>query len=125
MQLLGRADLLTIHGQVIEANELAGQLGGRSLGTAIARAQNRIAYGQIADEYDLAAAYAVALAVGHFFIDANKRTAYRAMAACLEINGIDIDFNAEEIGDIIIKVAQGQIDEMWLADHLRSLGPGG
>ncbi|MEM6405779.1 MAG: type II toxin-antitoxin system death-on-curing family toxin [Pseudomonadota bacterium] len=54
----------------------------------IARIENRINYGLISDEYDLAATYAVVIAVGHVFNDANKRTAAIAMHMNLRRNGI-------------------------------------
>ena len=120
MKRLSAADVFKIHEKVIKPNELQGLAGDKSLEAVIARVENRVSYELVKDEYDLAAAYAVCIAVGHVFNDANKRTAYRAMTACLEGNGISVQFNAEEIGQIIIKVAQGLIDEIELARYLRS-----
>jgi death-on-curing protein len=85
----------------------------------LARVENRIAYGLIDDVFDLAAAYAVAIAQGHCFNDANKRTAYRALQICLVANGGPARFTATEIGPVIIRAAQRLLDEGELADWLR------
>lgn len=122
MKLLSAAEVFDIHESVINPNELRGLAGDKSLDAVIARAENRVFYGLVKDEYDLAAAYAVVIAAGHVFNDANKRTAYRAMMACLEINGINIDLDTEEIGQIIINVAQGLVGEAELARYLRLFG---
>ncbi len=69
--------------------------------------------------FDLAASYGVVIAVGHAFNDANKRTAFRAMDVCLRLNGIFLTFDTEDIGQTMVKVSQGLIDEMQLAWYLR------
>ena len=43
------------------------------------------------------------------------------MTACLELNAVDRVFDTEEIGQVIIKVAQGLMDEVELARYLRCL----
>ncbi len=42
------------------------------------------------------------------------------MDICLALNDIRLEYDSEEIGEIIIKAAQGVIDEMELAEWLRS-----
>jgi death-on-curing protein len=108
-----------IHDQVLNPGELAGRARDKSLEGALARVENRLAYEMIADAYDLAAAYAVAIAQGHCFNDANKRTAYQAMDVCLDLNGVQINWTATEIGPVIIRAAQRHLDEGELADWLR------
>ncbi len=73
----------------------------------------------IDDVFDLAAAYAAAVAQGHCFNDDNKRTAFRVMDAALVLNGIQFDWTADEVGQIIVLVARGRKDEGALADWLR------
>mgnify|MGYP006333450825 CR=1 FL=1 len=63
--------------------------------------------------------YAMAIAQGHCFNDGNKRTAYRAMEVCLEGNGVSPKWDTETVGQIIIRVAQGLMDEVQLAEWLR------
>ena len=78
----------------------------------------------IGDVFDLAAAYAVAVATGHCFNDGNKRTAYEAMVVALELNGVVFEPNDEEVGPVVIAVAQGQVDEADLAAWLRAAADG-
>ena len=120
MIFLSTDDVIAIHEAVIEDNELQGQAKNKSIGAIISRIDNRIAYGMIRDTYELAACYACYIAVGHAFHDANKRTGFAAMDLCLALNGIDLDYVETEIGDLIIKTAQGVVDEVELADWLRS-----
>ncbi len=115
-------EIIALHDDAINPGELQGLARDKSIEGALGRVENRIAYGMIDDAIALAAVYAVAIATGHVFNDANKRTAYRVMRTCLYANGIDFDFDKKEIGDLIISVAQGNIDEdalaQWLRDHI-------
>lgn len=114
------ADLVeAIHDEVLNPGELPGRAGDKSLDGALARVDNRIAYGLVADVFDLAAAYATAIAQGHCFNDGNKRTAFRSMQVCLDLNGIGFDWDAEVDGDQIIRLAQGLLDEAGFAGWLR------
>lgn len=109
-----------IHDQVLNPGELPGLALDKSLAGALGRVENRLAYDMIGDAFDLAAAYAIAIAQGHCFNDANKRTAFRAMQVCLELNGIATRFTAIDIGPVIIRAAQRLMDEGELAEWLRS-----
>ena len=73
------------------------------------------------DAYDLAAAYAyaVAIAQGHCFNDGNKRTAYRVMQICLELHSLVYPSNQKTIGPVIIRTAQRLLDDGELAHWLR------
>ena len=104
---------------MLNPGELSGRARDKSLEGALARVENRLAYEMISDAYDLAAAYAVAMAQGHCFNDANKRTAHQAMDVCLDLNGVQINWTATEIGPVIIRAAQRLLDEGELADWLR------
>ena len=112
--------IVEIHEAVIDGNELQGMAKDKSLDAIIARIDNRIAYGMISDVFELAACYACYVAVGHAFHDANKRTAFTAMDICLTINGISLEYDAEEVGNLVVKAAQGIVDEVELAEWLRS-----
>lgn len=108
-----------IHDAVLNPGELQGRAMGKSLESALARVDNRILYGLVGDVFDLAALYALAIARGHCFNDANKRTAHQAMDVCLALNGVEMVWNHEDIGQQIIALAQGLIDDGHLADWLR------
>nr|CAA6803717.1 MAG: Death-on-curing protein [uncultured Thiotrichaceae bacterium] len=120
MKLLSAQDIQAIHEKVIDPNELQGLAGDKSLDAVLSRVENRIQYGLITDVYDLAATYAAVIAVGHVFNDANKRTAFITMDACLRENGITLEYDTESIGQTIIKVAQSKMDEVEQARYLRN-----
>ena len=108
-----------LHDEVLNPGEVAGEALNKSLEGALSRVDNRIAYGMLGDVFDLAAAYAVAVAMGHVFNDGNKRTAFRTMNAALVFNGVRIAWDTEVVGQMIIAVAQGLVDEVELAEWLR------
>jgi death-on-curing protein len=112
-----------IHDAILNPGELPGRARDKSLESALARVDNRLAYGMISDVFDLAAAYAIAVARGHCFNDGNKRTAHQAMDVCLDLNGIQIAWQTVEVGQTIIRAAQGLLDEPDLADWLRARAP--
>ncbi len=119
-QLLTPALVEAIHDAVLNPGELQGRALNKSLEGALARVDNRLAYGMIEDAFALAAAYAIAIAQGHCFNDANKRTAHQSMDVCLDLNGIQITWTATEIGPVIIRAAQCLLDEGELAHWLRT-----
>ena len=121
--LLSAAEVDAIHDAVLNPGELPGRARDKSLEGALARVENRVAYGMVSDVADLAAAYAMAVAQGHCFNDGNKRTAYRVMLLTLELNGAVLgDVPTEEVGQQIIALAQGRIEDGDLADWLRERG---
>lgn len=117
--LLSEAVVDHIHDAVLNPGELAGRAGDKSLESTLSRVDNRLAYGMIEDVFELAATYALVIAQGHCFNDANKRTAFRSMQVCLHLNGVHLHYPAKETGDLIIRAAQGQLDEADLAQWLR------
>lgn len=86
-QWLSKVQVLYIHEAVIKRH--GGSFGLRDEGlleSALARAENYYAYGEV-DLFLLAAAYAEGIARNHPFIDGNKRTAYTAAGLFLHVNG--------------------------------------
>lgn len=110
-----------IHDAVLNPGELPGRALDKSLDGALGRVDNRLAYGLIEDVFDLAAAYCVAVAQErHCFNDGNKRTAFRVMQVVLDLNGqAEPPLPPETLGDVIIRVAQRQMEEGALAEWLR------
>ncbi len=121
MRYITAEQVVAIHERVILSHELQGAADNRPVEAVIGRIENRLSYGLIVDVYDLAACYACFIAVGHCFHDANKRTAHTAMQLILKLNGTQLDYDIKSIGDMIIKAAQGIIEETELAAYLRSL----
>ncbi len=121
LRLLTVDQVEALHDLVLNPGELPGRARDKSLEATLARVENRLYYDMIADEFDLAAAYAEALARGHCFNDANKRTAYRTMLVCLKLNSVTISHDTSEIGDRIIVLARGDMDAESFAAYLRTL----
>ena len=117
--LFSPQDVIDIHDDVLNSGELVGLAGDKSLEGMLGRIDARLQYGQVADVYDLAAAYAMAISQGHVFNDGNKRTAFAVMDLCLCNHGTTIVWDVMVVGDMIIEVAQGKVDETELAAWLR------
>ncbi|MBZ0122568.1 MAG: type II toxin-antitoxin system death-on-curing family toxin [Roseovarius sp.] len=119
-RLLSAELVETIRDGVLNPGELPGHAGDKSVESTLARVENRTVYGMVTDIFDLAAAYATALAQGHCFNDANKRTAHQSMDVCLDLNGIEIAWTPDEVGQQIIRLAQGLIGANDMAEWLRA-----
>ncbi len=122
--LLDAALLEAIHDEVPDPGVLPGRARDQSLASALARVENRLAYGLIGDAFDLAAMYAVAVATRHCFHVANKRTAFRTMNAALAMNGVRMEWDLDEVGPLIVEVAQGRVSEDGLGAWLRGKAGG-
>ena len=69
--------------------------------------------------YDKAAQLCYGIANNHPFTDGNKRTALHSMYVYLIINGFDITAPQQEVENLIIDVAAGNITNTELAEWLR------
>jgi death-on-curing protein len=65
-----------------------------------------------------AAAYLYHLAKNHPFVDGNKRTAFAVADTFLRINGTRLSLTDDDAYDLVMRVAQGQIDKVTLAEIL-------
>jgi len=108
------------HDDVLLEEQKEGLALDKSLESALQRTINRYMFGMIDDVFHLAACFCVAIAVGHTFNDANKRTAVTIMDMILLINGVDIDYDQIELADHIVEVAKNKMTDYELADWLRS-----
>ena len=86
----------------------------------ILRVLNLHHYEGITDIFELAAAYFLAIAKGHCFADANKRTAFITTAAFLDRNGIQLS-NSMTLVDITVKIAAGEYSREDLAQYLKQV----
>lgn len=59
----------------------------------------------------------------HAFIDGNKRIGIHAMLVFLSINGIELSYRQDELSDVVLSVASGNLsfDEFcqWVQNHQR------
>jgi len=86
--------------------------------SALARAQNKAAYGD-PDAADLAAAYAYGVARNHGFSDGDKRTAWVVARLFLADNGRKLRFEALDAIRVMESVASGAVTEAELAAWFR------
>ena len=121
LRWLTRRTVLTLHRLQIE--EHGGTLGLRDdglLDSALARPQQKHAYGPEGDLATFAAAYGFGLAKNHAFLDGNKRAAFVAMYVFLGLNGYDLDAPEPEVVAVMESVAASTMSESDLAGWLRA-----
>lgn len=112
----------------IHAEQLArfgGPAGIRDMGlleSAIARPQNKHAYGE-SDLAALAAAYAFGIARNHPFVDGNKRAAFMVLMVFLRKNGIAFAPGEPLAAAAILGLAASDIDEEGLTRWIRDNWP--
>ena len=117
--LLTVNNVVAIHDHVRGDHELQGLAGGKFLDGALGRVENRLTYGLITDAFDLGASYAAAISQAHCFNDGNKRTAFQVMDVVLDLNGVQIAWETELIGQKIVLLAQSKLDDVSFAEWLR------
>lgn len=104
---------------------LAGVRDDGAIESALARAQQKWAYGA-PDLADLAAAYGFGLAKNHGYLDGNKRAAFIAIGLFLGLNGQRLVATEPEAVTVVLGVAAGELDEAALAVWIRrSVAPRG
>ena len=90
------------------------------LDSALARAQNIVAYGQGQPDYaQLAAAYGFGLAKNHAFVDDNKRAEFLATGLFLALNGYRLTATQADATLTVLALAAGEIDEAAFAAWIR------
>ena len=113
--------VIEIHDFILsQESGLRGDHGRGPLEGALARIENSILYGGVDDVFEIAAMYAVALARGHVFNDANKRTALVTALIYLGTQGVEIE-RSDALEEIMVDVAEGTVARDELADLLFSL----
>lgn len=119
-RLVGLRVTLAVHDRQLA--EHGGGEGVRDLGlleSALARADNLIAYGQ-PDAADLAAAYGFGIARNHPFVDGNKRTAFVIVLLFLLDNGYRLTASDADAYQAMMAVADGTGSEEGFAAWIRA-----
>ena len=78
-----------------------------------------VQYEQLDDLVEIAAAYTEAIARGHVFADANKRTAVNALYLFLHRNGIKTKV-PDDLADIIVNLASGALTRDAFASYIKN-----
>ncbi|PKA16143.1 type II toxin-antitoxin system death-on-curing family toxin [Leptospira haakeii] len=89
------------------------------LESALDRPKNKWVYDSSSSIFDLAASLCLGIAKNHPFIDGNKRVAYMTTYVFLGLNGYSIEVPEEEVVSIMLRVADGSIDEINLSTWLK------
>ena len=90
------------------------------LSSALARPRNKKVYGAASSLFDLAAAYGVAIARNHPFIDGNKRVALALVYVFLEMNGVRLEASEKDAVEVMLAIDAGQMDERELSVWIRT-----
>ena len=121
MRYLTLGEVVALHRAVMEAS--GGARGIRDLGALeSAVAQPRAAFGE-QDLYpsvaEKAAALCYALAMGHPFLDGNKRAGHAAMETFLVLNGYEIEAPVDEQERLMLQLAAGEVSRDQLVEWVR------
>ena len=71
------------------------------------------------DIYEMAAAYLFHLVKNHPFVDGNKRVGAVTALIFLYLNGFDFDATENDLAEMVLAVAQGDIDKTDVAVFIR------
>lgn len=68
----------------------------------------------------MAAAYLFHLVQNHPFVDGNKRVGLAAAIAFLNLNGVQLTADSDDLVNLVLGVAEGKVDKETLAEFLRT-----
>ncbi len=105
--------------QIREHGGLAGLRDENALESALARPRQKWHYEKTRDLPTLAAAYGFGLSRNHPYRDANKRVGFVVMVVFLELNGLIVDAQENEVVTVMLQLAAGRLSEKELADWIR------
>lgn len=116
------ADLVVLVHDFILSREpgLNGHTNRGALEGALGRIENRIHYEGLEDVFEIAGMYAEAIARGHAFSDANKRTALVSSLTYLLIERYEVA-RTQALEEIMVDVAEGRLNYLDLANIFSSL----
>lgn len=115
--------VVDLHGEWIAAFGGAAGLRDRGgLESALARAQQIIAYEPDAGVAALATAVCAGICRNHPFVDGNKRAAFGTLGVILGMNGLYLDVAESEATRVVVALAAGEMAEAefrgWVAGHV-------
>lgn len=123
MKMLTKSQVLLLHKVLLDAFGGAGGLRDEGLLNSAFAAPFHSFDGQsvLKTVQQKAARLGFGLVKNHAFVDGNKRIGAHVMLATLEMNGIVLTYEQQELIDIILDVAAGNADYeallKWVLDH--------
>lgn len=125
MKLVSSQEVIEFHDRlIIRDGGIPGMAEPGRADAIIHRVLNMHYYEGITDVYDLASVYLVAIARGHIFNDANKRTALFVAQVFLKRNGVEIissRISFDEMQILTINAATGEYTWKMVSDHLKAI----
>lgn len=125
MRLVSSQEVIEFHDRLISRDGgIPGMAEPGRADALIHRVLNMHHYDGVTDIYDLAAVYLVAIARGHIFNDANKRTALLVAQVFLKRNGVQImssRISFDEMQIIAVNAATGEYTWKKVSDHLKAI----
>ncbi|HHQ6628243.1 TPA: type II toxin-antitoxin system death-on-curing family toxin [Serratia fonticola] len=125
MRLVSSQEVIEFHDRLISRDGgIPGMAEPGRADALIHRVLNMHHYDGVTDIYDLAAVYLVAIARGHIFNDANKRTALLVAQVFLKRNGVQImssRISFDEMQIIAVNAATGEYTWKRVSDHLKAI----
>lgn len=71
--------------------------------------------------FDKAGCYLFFIIKNHAFLDGNKRTATACCLLFLESNGIELDYDRQDLIEFVVSIAEGKADKEKISHYLRTL----
>jgi death-on-curing protein len=87
---------------------------------ALGRIETRLHYEGLDDVFEIAGMYAEAIARGHTFSDANKRTALVSALVYLFLEGFSVE-RTPALEEVMVDVAKGRLNYLDLANIFSTL----
>lgn len=124
MNILTKQQILLLHTQLIrQSGGIDGVRDEGMLDSAISQPlqtfDNMELYPDIVDK---AVRLGYGLITNHPFVDGNKRIGTHAMLVTLDINGIELQYQDEDMIQLILKIASGKADDRvlrtWVLAHI-------
>jgi death-on-curing protein len=112
--------VILIHKFILDREPGVDGMNEGALESALGRIENRRMYAGLDDVFEIAGMYAEAIARGHAFADANKRTALVSALTYLAVEGFLIR-RTQALEEFMVDVAQGKLNYLDLANIFASL----
>lgn len=115
------SDLIqTIHDLILKNERgLSGNV--RDISGMVSRIDQHIYYSDINDIFEVGALYVEAIAQGHVFNDANKRTAFLSLFVFLQLNEYHLTLKYDDAVETMVKIAKKELTreeiEDWIKKH--------
>ncbi len=120
IMLLTEKEVVKIHDEILITEPGAKGCNGDKLAGALSRIESAIHYDKLDDIFEVAALYIEAIAMGHCFVDCNKRTALSSAITFLEFHDIIIR-SEEKLADLVEDLVKKEISRSDVATVLRHI----